>query len=138
MHSPEHRDAGFNEPEGPPYSIEHPELFEEVARRRIAAYVIDLLVLGLVWLALSLALGLLTILSFGLLAPANLFILAALPLIYNTGFVGFRGATPGMRIMDIEVVTLTGDRPDYLQAFILIAVFYLSVSLTAWFILLIA
>ncbi len=114
-----------------------PELFQDVTSRRVIAYFIDLVVLGLVWLAAWILGGLLAIVSFGILTPVSLMVLAILPVLYSTFFVGYRGATPGMGFMDLEVVTLQGERPDYLQALILILVFYVSVSATFWLVLLV-
>ena len=43
-----------------------------------------------------------------------------------------------MAALDVEVRSWNGRRPDLLQAFIQTAVFYLTVAVTSWLILLVA
>jgi len=57
---------------------------------------------------------------------------------YHTYFLGSRGATPGMRFFDLEMWSLTGRQPEYVQAFLATVLFYVSVSLTAFLILVVA
>ena len=85
---------------------------------------------GLLWFVL-------VIMTFGLLAVL-LPVIAFLPLLYHGFFVGSKGATPGMRIMGLEVRTLAGPPPDYLQAFLLAAIFLFTIVPTAWLVLLVA
>lgn len=117
----------------PPRPLEEPELFDGVLWRRVVGYGIDVLLLLVVFSIL----GLLVFLSFGLLAPVNLAIAPLVPLAYHTFFIGRDGATPGMKLMDLETRTWTGGRPEYLQAFLMTILFYASVTVTWLLVLLV-
>ncbi len=123
------RDAAW---EGePPRPLDEPELFDGVLLRRVVGYGIDVLLLTIIFSVL----GLIVFLSFGLLAPINLAIAPFVPIAYHTFFIGRDGATPGMKFMDLEARTWTGGRPDYLQALIMTVLFYASIAIT-WFLVL--
>ncbi len=123
--------------QAPPDPLAEPDLFDGVLSRRVTAYVLDLvLILGL-WVALSMAFGVAGILTFGALTPLGLVVLAVLPVAYHTFFIGRDGATPGMRVFDLEVRSWTGRPPDTSQAFLTTVLFYASISLTAWLVLLV-
>ncbi len=110
-------------------------LFDEVLIRRAIAYLVDVVILAILALALWFSLGILALLSFGLLFPLQAAALTLLPIGYHTLFIGAQGATPGMRLLDVEARSLDGGPPDYLQAFVMSAAFYISVSVTAWLVL---
>lgn len=118
--------------------IANPEFFDGITMRRVMAYLVDLLiVLAASALTVS-ALVVVKVLSFGLLSPLFA-LLPIIPLAYHTAFVGGpNSATPGMRLFGIEVHRIEGDRPSYLQAAFLTAVFYVSIAFTSWLILLVA
>jgi uncharacterized RDD family membrane protein YckC len=122
----------------PPDPLFKPDLYDGLLWRRAFGYLIDVLVLGVLGAAAWFALGLLVVLSFGLLLPLLIVALALLPLAYHTLFLAYRGQTPGMAALDVEVRSWNGRRPEPLQAFVQTAVFYLSVALTSWLILLVA
>ncbi len=123
--------------QAPPDSLAEPDLYDGVLPRRITAYVLDLaLILGL-WIALSIAFGVAGILTFGALTPLGLVVLAVLPIAYHTIFISRHGATPCMRVFDLEVRSWTGRPADYSQAFLTTVLFYASVGLTAWLVLLV-
>jgi uncharacterized RDD family membrane protein YckC len=105
--------------------------------RRATAYVLDLALICGLWIALSIAFGVAGILTFGALTPLGLVVLALLPIAYHTFFLGRDGATPGMRVFDLELRSWTGRTPDYSQAFLTTVLFYASVSLTVWLVLLV-
>jgi uncharacterized RDD family membrane protein YckC len=109
-----------------------------VLARRVTAYILDLAAIFGLWVALSMAFGIAGILTFGALTPFGLVVLAVLPVGYHSFFIGRDGATPGMRVFDLEVRSWTGQPPDYSQAFLNTVLFYASVSLTAWLVLLVA
>ncbi len=128
-------DAAWDQ--APPDPLAEPDLFDGVLSRRVTGYVLDLvLILGL-WVALSIAFGVAGILTFGVLTPLGLVVLAVLPVAYHTFFIGRDGATPGMRVFDLEVRSWTGRPPDTSQAFLTTVLFYASVGLTAWLVLLV-
>lgn len=125
------RDAAW---EGePPRPLDDPDLFDGVMPRRVLGYLVDLLVLMVVFSVL----GLIVFLSFGLLAPINLAIAPFIPVAYHTFFIGREGATPGMKLMDLETRNWTGARPDYLQALIMTVLFYASITITWLLVLLV-
>ena len=80
----------------------------------------------------------LVILSLGLFWPIKLLITPLLPVAYHTYFVGRSGATPGMQLMDVEIRSWTGRRPDYVQAFLMTALFYVTVLPTGFLVLVVA
>ena len=120
--------------DGPPGRLDDPELYDGLAWRRAAGYLFDAFVL----LLTIAGLWLLVILSLGLLWPIKLLVTPLLPVAYHTFFVGRVGATPGMQLMDVEVRGLTGHRPDYLQAFLMTALFYATVLSTGFLVLVVA
>ena len=120
--------------EGPPDRPDAPDLYNGLAWRRAAGYLIDAFVL----LLLITGLWVLVILSLGLLLPIKLVVTPLLPVAYHTYFVGHAGATPGMRLMDVEIRSWTGWRPDYLQAFVMTALFYATVLSTGFLVLVVA
>jgi uncharacterized RDD family membrane protein YckC len=123
--------------QAPPDPLADPDLYDGVVPRRATAYVLDLALICGLWIALSIAFGVAGILTFGALTPLGLVVLALLPIAYHTFFLGRDGATPGMRVFDLELRSWTGRTPDYSQAFLTTVLFYASVSLTVWLVLLV-
>ena len=121
-------------PNGPPGRLDDPDLYDGMAWRRAVGYLIDALVL----FSLMVGLWVLVILSLGLLWPVKLLVAPLLPVAYHTYFVGRSGATPGMQMMDFEIRSWTGRRPDYLQAFLMTALFYATVLPTGFLVLAVA
>ena len=115
-----------------------PRLFDGLLPRRCMAYLIDVFLIAVFGICLAFALTLIGILSLGLLSPLAAVILALWPLSYHSFFLANRGSTPGMKIFGLEVRTWDGQRVALIQAIVLTILFYVSVSLTAWLILLIA
>jgi uncharacterized RDD family membrane protein YckC len=115
------------------------ERLKGVIWRRVFAYGVDIVLIGLLTGLVFLALSPLVVISFGLLwGPATL-VLAAVPVAYHTLLIGGRkSATWGQRMFDLEVRSLEGGRPSYLQALILTVLFYVSVGLTSFLILAVA
>jgi len=104
--------------------------------RRMLAYGTDLLIIGtLVGLAWLVVLPLIVV-SFGLLMAPLAFALGLIPAAYHTLLIGGSGsATWGQRLFGLEVRSLDGGRPSYLQALILTILFYVSIGLTGGLIL---
>src|SRR5579885_148271 len=93
----------------PPEPFATPEYYRGVLVRRVFAYWVDLLMLGLI------------------------------PIFYHTLTIGGpRSATPGMSLTGVEVRSWTGERPNYLQAFVQTILFYVTVYPTWSLVLLIA
>ena len=117
----------------PPRPLEDPDFFDGVLWRRVVGYGIDALVL----MVINSILGLLVFLSFGLLAPIYLVVAPFIFFAYHTFFIGRDGATPGMKLMDLEVRTWFGGSPDYLQALVMTVLFYVSIIITWLLVLLV-
>lgn len=114
------------------------DLLEGVVTKRVLAYFVDVIIISILLAILTVAAVVLGVISFGLLmAPLGL-LLALVPLAYHTFLLGGpNSATLGMRLMDIEIRTWDGYRPGYLQAALQTIAFYVSIGLTAWWILLV-
>jgi uncharacterized RDD family membrane protein YckC len=124
--------------EAPPDPLAEPALYDGILSRRVVAYIVDVALIAILSLCVWLVFGVAGILTFGALTPFGIVVLAVLPVGYHTTFLGRQGATPGMRLFDLEMRAWTGRPPDYSQAFLTTVLFYASVSLTAWLILLVA
>lgn len=119
----------------PPTRSSAPWLYRGVVLRRTLAYLVDLLLIALLGLGLGFALSVIGILSFGLLTPLSVVVMALWPLAYHSAFVALRGATPGMALFDLELRDWGGGPVEPLQAVLLAVLFYATVSLTAWLVL---
>ena len=112
--------------------------FRDVLTRRVLAYLLDLVFVAVIGSIVSAALTLLTILSFGLLGVL-FFVLPAVGVLYGALTIGGRrSATWGMRLLSLEVLRTDGGRPDFVQALIFSLLFYTTMALTSWLILLVA
>jgi uncharacterized RDD family membrane protein YckC len=114
-----------------------PRLFEGVMSRRIFAYLIDLTILVGLFILYKLALALLTVVTFGILTPVLVLIGTIIPIAYHTLTIGgAASATPGMRMLGLQVSVWNGGKPGYLQALLHTAIFYVTTGLTGGLILL--
>lgn len=122
----------------PPEPFASPAYYQGVLARRVFAYWIDLMCIGLLVALTWIAFWVLAIASLGLLSPL-LLILGLIPILYHTLTIGGpQSATPGMRVTGVEVRSWTGERPSYLQAFVQTILFYVTVYPTWSLVLLIA
>jgi uncharacterized RDD family membrane protein YckC len=124
-------------------TVTRPELFDGVLWRRPFAYVVDFLIVGALVAALWIAffvLGLVTLgLAWAILAPGALFSFPAVAICYDAFLVGgARSSTWGMRLFDLEVRSISGERPPVLQAAVQSLLFHFTVPLTGSLILLVA
>jgi len=101
-----------------------------VLRRRVLAYVVDFLLVATIWFVAAIGLGIAAVLTLGLLSPV-LALLALVPLAYHTLSVAALGATPGQKLLGLEVRDMSLASPTLLQAFIQSAIFLLTVPTTA-------
>lgn len=124
--------------DGPPHPRDEPVLYEGLLVRRILAYTADVVVIAVLSTAAWIGFGILAAVTFGLLSPIGIVVIGLIPVSYHTYFLGSRGATPGMRFFDLEMWSLTGRRPEYVQALFATVLFYISVGLTASLILIVA
>ena len=116
------------------FNLDRDELFEGVTLRRAGGFCIDfcinLVILAGVWV--------IVIFSLGLFTPI-LALTPFLPIAYHTLLVGGqRSATLGMQFTGVEVRNHDGARPSLLQAFVMTALFYASITLLTPLILLVA
>lgn len=121
-------------------SLSDSALYDGILWRRVGAYFFDAVLILAINIALHVLLLFLGFLTFGLswllLGPVTYLTVG---LAYGTLFLGGgEGATPGMRLFDIEARGLNGGRPDYFQAFLMTALFYATVPLTSFLILIVA
>ncbi|PLX41071.1 MAG: RDD family protein [Hyphomicrobiales bacterium] len=115
-----------------------PEYFAGVMWRRVFAFIIDAVVIAILWLLGSGLFLIFGILSLGLLLPLWGAFLIMLVLGYESFTLGGPySSTFGMRMMGLEMRTWYGERPAILQAAAHSLLFYFSVTLTTFFILLV-
>ena len=122
----------------PPTRSTAPQLYDGLVPRRCIAYFLDVLAIAAIGLCISFVLMIMGILTFGLMTPLAAIILAAWPLAYHSLFLAMRGATPGMRLLGLQCRTWDGLPITGLQAVVVTVLFYATVGLTAWLILLVA
>ena len=127
----------FYDTRGMPDPAAVPEAYEGVLWRRALAYFVDLCVIAVIAVLCWIVFAVLWLLSFGLLGPVLWFAFGLIPLAYHTLLLsGPRSATVGMRLFDVELRAMTGERPRFLQALIQTALFYITVGATCSLILL--
>jgi uncharacterized RDD family membrane protein YckC len=122
---------------GMPDPVALPEAYEGVLWRRTLAYFVDLCIIGVIAVFSWIIFAVLWLLSFGLLGPVLWLAFGLIPLAYHTFLLsGPRSATLGMRIFDVELRSVTGERPRFLQALIQTVLFYITVGATCSLVLL--
>jgi uncharacterized RDD family membrane protein YckC len=127
----------FYDTRGMPDPAALPQAYEGVLWRRTLAYFVDLCVIGMIMVLCWIAFAVLWLLSLGLLGPVLWFVFGLIPFAYHTLLLsGRRSATVGMRLFNVELRSVTGERPGFLQALIQTALFYITVGLTCSLILL--
>lgn len=117
----------------------HPERYEGVRSRRVFAFLIDASMILFLMLVASLVIAVLGIFTLGLgwfLFPLVWPVVAILYEVLTKG--GPASATPGMRLMGIELRTLAGERLNYPLALLHSLGFWFSVTLLTPFILLVS
>ena len=136
--------AGFSYSSSPyrggmPDPAAFPEVYEGILPRRVFAYFLDLVCIGIIGVFVWIGFAVLWLMSFGLLGPVLWFLFALIPFAYHTVLLaGPRSATLGMRCFDLELRSVDGGRPGLLQAAAQTALFYITIGLTCSLILLVA
>jgi len=101
------------------------QFYDGVQSRRLAAWVVDVLIVMAVGVPLALVFGLMT-LGFGfVLFPM---ILLGVGLVYRTVTIGGASATWGMRLMGIELRRHDGARLDLMTAFLHTAIYTVGIG----------
>jgi uncharacterized RDD family membrane protein YckC len=107
----------------------HPELFDGVALRRIVAFCLDMIIVGVVLTISWTAALVLLVVSFGLIAIPLALASLAFVVLYDVFTIGGpASATPGMRAMGLKVVGINGSRPDNIQALLMSALYWIISS----------
>lgn len=119
----------------PPPPSAMPQLYAGLVPRRCLAYFVDVIVIAVLGLVLGFVLSIAGLLTFGLLSPVAVIVLTLWPLIYHSYFIATRGATPGMRLLDLQLRDWSGKAVEPAQAILVVLLFYVSVALTAWLIM---
>ena len=121
----------------PPDPITQSQLYQGIVFKRFLAYVVDVIALGILLVVAWLVLGLLSLLTFGLLSPLMAAAMFLIPYAYHVLQIGgASAATLGMRMMGLQVHSLVDSpKPSFLQATILTLVFYGTVPITGFLIL---
>jgi uncharacterized RDD family membrane protein YckC len=124
--------------------LDNPALYDGVLGRRVWAYIVDVLLIAAANVAVHVALFTMGVVTIGILMlPAMLLmaLISFLPLaiLYDTITLGgYKASTPGMRLFGLRAhSTTTGGRPDYVQAFVMSLLFYVTLSATAGLLLLV-
>lgn len=125
--------------DAPDAGLEAPELYDGVRLKRSLAFLLDLLILGALYLGLLVLGGALTLATLGLASPLVALAWGLLFIVYPTVLLGGQGrATLGMRALGIEAATADGRAPSYLQAFIFAALFWFLGGASGWLVLLVS
>ncbi len=104
--------------------------FSGVLVRRIVAHVIDNLIVAAIMAVLALALVLMSVVTLGLMTGPVIGLGAIVPIVYFAALTGGRrSATPGMRLMAIELRTLAGGRPDHVVAALRTLLYFATILL---------
>jgi uncharacterized RDD family membrane protein YckC len=115
-----------------------PEVYDGILWRRVLAYFVDLVCIAVIAAGVAIVFAVLWLLSLGLLGPLLWLLFGLVPLAYHTlQLAGPHSATVGMRLFDLELRSITGERPGFLQALAQTALFYISVGATGSLILLV-
>lgn len=116
-----------------------PELFSGVLSKRVLAFVIDVILLGVFELAAVLVVFLLGIFTFGvawlLFALPFFAIVAVLYVALTMG--GEWAATPGMRLAGLQIRTIQGERVGYVIAGAHVILYWALISLLTPFVLIV-
>ena len=118
--------------------LDNPALYDGVLGRRAWAYLVDVLLIATANVAVHVALFMMGVLTIGILMLPAMLLMALisfvpLAILYDTITLGgYKASTPGMRMFGLQAhSTTTGGRPDYVQAFVMSLLFYVTLSATA-------
>lgn len=95
-----------------------PQFYEGVALRRLIAFLLDTLVIVVLWFFVLIAAFLVSFLTFGIAAPIMMLMLGFTGLIYRWIMLWQRSATLGMLATGIEVRDQNGEKCDPATAFL--------------------
>jgi len=121
----------------------HPELFEGVLARRLVAFVIDVIIIGIPVVLVTMFVFIFGLVTFGLgwwlfwplLGPATVIWAICY---YGLTFGSPASATIGMRVMDLEMCTWYGSLAYFVLGAVHAIVFWITVSVLTPLVLLVA
>lgn len=111
---PSHRDWGLPDPDT------QPEFYRDVPTKRLIAWVVDVILIGLI-------VAVLTVLSIFTALFVLPFVWMAVSFLYRWITIGSRSATPGMRVVALELRRSDGTRFDATTALVHTAGYVFSV-----------
>lgn len=115
------------------------ERFGGVLGRRIVAHIIDSLIVYAAAALAVLILAFMNVLTLGLLAAPVIGLGVVVPVLYFAAFTGGpRAATPGMRLLKIELGAHAGGHPGYLQATLRTVLYYATIAVLSPLVLVVA
>jgi uncharacterized RDD family membrane protein YckC len=119
----------------------NPELFDGILPRRVAAFVIDLIIIGIPLVVLAMFIFMFGLVTFGL-GWALFWLMSPVSVIWALFYYGITlgspaSATLGMRVMDIEMRTWYGAQAYFVLGAVHAIVYWVSVSLLTPFIVLV-
>jgi uncharacterized RDD family membrane protein YckC len=119
----------------------NPELFEGILPRRVVAFVIDLIIIGMPLIVLAMFIFMFGLITFGL-GWALFWFMSPVSVIWALFYYGITlgsaaSATIGMRVMDIEMRTWYGAPAYFVLGAVHAIVYWLTVSLLTPFIVLV-
>jgi uncharacterized RDD family membrane protein YckC len=107
-----------------------PAYYRNVVWRRLIAHVVDTLLVALVMAPVLIGLLLTAIVTLGLIAvPMALAFIVVRACYYVVYTGGPRSATPGMRLLGIELRGIEGGRPGYLQSAVRTLLYYATLTI---------
>ena len=141
-HENRHESAGRPHGSGPQTTagttFADPAYVSDIVFKRILAHIVDSAILLAIMAPIGVFMILTAVATFGLLILPFAFAFLAMRFLYYVGFTASeKSATPGMRMLGIELRTAAGGRPDFLQAFLRLAVYYVLIGLLTPLILLV-
>lgn len=106
-----------------------PAYYRWVTWRRIFAHLIDTMIVALVMAPVLIVLLLTAVVTLGLIAvPIALAFIVIRALYYIAYTGGAKSATPGMRLVGIELRAADGGRPGYLQSAVRTLLYYATLA----------
>lgn len=118
--------------------LDDPAYFDNVRTRRIFAFILDYVLIALLHIPFAIVIGVMGVLTLGLGWLLFLIITPLIAVIYvGMSMGGPNQATPGMKIMNIRIAKLDGERVDFLTAIVHGLIFWAANMITSGFVLLV-
>lgn len=113
-------------------------LLRGVVWRRVAAYLVDVCIIGFLLLTAKILFLPAVLISFGLLASPLALLIAVIPVAYHALLAGGpKSSTLGQRLFGLQMLDISGARASYMQAAVQAILFYVTLALTSGLLLLV-